>query len=572
MNSKRYFEFKQTYYLSGPILKWTFCLAWNYNDPMIEVIIFLFLGLAIGSVVGWIAYRYWIKSMIKNAKAEADEIIDEIKEALELKLIDQTEKANEIEMEMWTKAEPELLKLENKLSDLEEKLEEKKEAFEVKWNQKKSENESKHQLLRNKEIENKKANMIVQDKKFLLNKEKKLFIESLTLKTNSTIDEVKNRIKEDFVLEISQQITKEQEIFENDIKEKQEEIAKKILDTALDRFARSYCPERGLAPVYFPDPQSRNFLADPKGAFVKLIQDLCGCDVIIENNNELVGIAGFDPVRRELTRRVLERLVKERKPYSEEYIKKTVEIQKRDLFKQIKLDGEAIVKELRLENVHPEIKQMMGSLRFRYSFTQNQFFHCAEVGWLCGLLSSELNVEIKAGRRSGMLHDIGKSMDHALDGGHAVIGAHFISQRGESAEIVHNVKAHHYDEQPSSVHAFLVIAADAISGARPGARRSTLESYAQKISELQDIANSFEGVTDCFVLNGGRECRVYVNNKKVNDHEALSMSQKIANRIEAECNYPGQIKVVVVRETVVHEQTTGKPPRGEKYREEEHVS
>lgn len=536
-----------------------------------ETVIYSFVGLFLGSLSGWLFYRYWTRSLIKNAKAEAEEIIDEVKEALEIKQIEQNEKLNEIEMEMWTKSEPELLKMENRISDLEERFEEKKDLFQTRWNHRKSENDKKHEAIRTKEIENKKLNMLMQDKKFVIKKEQKSFVDTLAQKLNANLNDVKEQIKTQFIGEVQRHIQKEIEWHESDVKEKQEELAKKILDTALDRFARAYCPERGIAPVFFPENQSRTHLNDAAGKNVKLIQELCGCDIIVEDNNEMIGVAGFDPVRRELTRRVLERLVKEKRPVTEDNIRKTVDIQKRELFKQIKQDGDAIVRELKLENVHPEIKQMMGSLRFRYSFTQNQYFHCSEVGWLCGLLSSEVNVDIKAGRRSGMLHDIGKSMDHAMDGGHAVIGANFISTRGEAPEIVHNVKAHHYDEQPHSVHAFLVIAADAISGARPGARRSTLESYAQKISELQDIARSFEGVTDCFVLNGGRECRVYVNNRKVNDREALNLSQKIAARIEGECNYPGQIKVVVVRETIIQEQTTGKPPRNDKYREEESV-
>ena len=199
---------------------------------------------------------------------------------------------------------------------------------------------------------------------------------------------------------------------------------------------------------------------------------------------------------------------------------------------------------------------MMGSLRFRYSFTQNQYFHCAEVGWLCGLLAAELRgVDIKKARRSGVLHDLGKAMDHELEGGHAVIGADFILKRNEAPDIVHAVKSHHYDEQPSSDMAFLVIAADAISGARPGARRSTIESYNQKVTELEAIARSFEGVTDCYILSGGREVRVLVNSRKVDDQSALKMSQQMAEKIETECNYPGQIKVVIVRETLVNETT-----------------
>lgn len=347
------------------------------------------------------------------------------------------------------------------------------------------------------------------------------------------------------------------ENFDEETKEHAEQKAKRILDIALDRFARPYSAERGIGAVNFPDQNARRLLCDPKGENVKTIQDVCGCDIIIEPEMEMVGVAGFDPVRRELTRRVLEKILKEKRNINPDFIRRTAENQKKELFRQIKNDGDAIAKELKMQDMHPEIRQMMGSLRYRYSFTQNQYFHCGEVGWLAGLLASELKLNIKQARRSGLLHDIGKSMDHAMDGGHAVIGADFIQSRGESPEVVHAVRAHHFDEQPSSDHAFLVIAADAISGARPGARRSTIESYNQKVSELQDIARSFEGVTDCYVLSGGRECRVMVNGRKVDDTQAMSLSRKIAAKIEEECNYPGQIKVVLVRETVASESTKG---------------
>ncbi len=231
---------------------------------------------------------------------------------------------------------------------------------------------------------------------------------------------------------------------------------------------------------------------------------------------------------------------------------------KQDLYRQIKRDGDLIAKEIKQEDLHPEIKQMMGSLRYRYSFTQNQYFHCGEVGWLCGLLASELGgVETQRARRSGLLHDLGKSMDHAKDGGHAVIGADFIEARNEKPDVVHAVRAHHFDEQPSTDMAYLVIAADAISGARPGARRSTIETYTQKVTELEAIAKSFDGVTDCFILSGGREVRVLTDSHMIDDSKALTLSEQIATRIENECNYPGQIKVVVVRQTVMTESTRG---------------
>lgn len=192
---------------------------------------------------------------------------------------------------------------------------------------------------------------------------------------------------------------------------------------------------------------------------------------------------------------------------------------------------------------------MLGALRYRYSFAQNQHFHVAEVGWLCGLLSSELGLSIPHGRRAGILHDIGKAMDHAKEGGHAVIGADFIKQHGEGPEVVHAVRAHHYDEQPSTDLAFLTIAADAISGARPGARRSTIDSYTQKMADLEKIGSSFDGVMATYILSAGREVRVLVDGAHIDDHKALQLSKDIAQKIEEECNYPGLIKVTVVRET-----------------------
>ena len=382
-------------------------------------------------------------------------------------------------------------------------------------------------------------------------------MKNITQKFQFSIPESKAYLADQWLTEARQSLTKYYEYMEEDVKLNLDTYAKKYLDIAYDRFARPYCPERGISGVFFPDPQSRKSFADPK--VIKAIEDSCGCDIIIEEQNEMIGVAGYDPVRRELTRRTLERLLREKKMLTPESVTRIAEQQKKELFNQIRNDGDQIARELRLDNLHPEIRKMMGSLRFRYSFTQNQYFHCGEVGWLCGLLASELGESTTKARRSGLLHDIGKSMDHNMDGGHAMIGADFIEKRGEAADIVHNVRAHHYDVQPSTELAFLVIAADAISGARPGARRSTIESYNQKVTELQDIAHSFEGVLDCLVLSGGRECRVLVNGKKINDLEALEISKKIAHRIEEECNYPGQIKVVVVRETVINETTQSRP-------------
>lgn len=286
----------------------------------------------------------------------------------------------------------------------------------------------------------------------------------------------------------------------------------------------------------------------PNKSNLELIEKLCGIDIIYNDRVKSLSVSGFDPVRRELGRATIERLTNERF-ISEDSIKKCMEQAKKKLFKQIQLDGDKVVKELNIKDMSPEIRNMMGALKYRYSFTQNQYFHCAEVGHLCGLLASEFNENLLDARRAGLLHDIGKAMDHSLDGGHAVIGADFIDKHGEQEHIVHAVRAHHFDETPSTNLAYLVIAADAISGARPGARRSTTSTYMQKMDQLQEIGNSFEGVIDTFILSAGREVRITVDNNKIDDHKALELSKAIAKKIETDCNYPGSIKVTVVRES-----------------------
>jgi ribonucrease Y len=321
-----------------------------------------------------------------------------------------------------------------------------------------------------------------------------------------------------------------------------------LLTMAINRFARPYCPERGIGYLNFEsEEQKARMLADNQ-THLRTAEKLCGVDLAYDEPHNAINVYGFDPVRRELGRATVHRMMTERQ-LSPQKIEQIITRTKKELFQRILNDGQKITKELRLDNVHPEVKNMMGALRYRYSFTQNQYFHCAEVGFLAGLLASELGVPLKDARRAGMLHDIGKAMDHSTDGGHAVIGADFIKQHGEADHVVHAVRAHHFDEQPSTDLAFLVIAADAISGARPGARRSTAQSYTQKIQDLQTISRGFDGVIDTHVLSAGREVRVYVDGNKLDDWKSLELSRQIAKKIEDEMQYPGQIKVTVVRET-----------------------
>lgn len=513
------------------------------------------LSLPIGLALGWSLRVFVNKSLIRRAQEEAAEIHADINETLELRKLEEAEKIQEIELELWTKVENDMLKLEESIEEMQEIADEKKSKADSLWQEERKKHQSHESEVKKQELAVKAEENRIKQKKEDVESINVNFIERLTSRLDTTKDESKNLIIKELEDEAIKYSAKAALQLEEDFKEHAEVKAKRILALAIDRFARPYCPERGIGSVHFPDANARRVLCDPEGKNIKLIQEICGCDIILDINNDMIGVAGYDPVRRELTRRVLERLIKEKKPVDLEFIRRVTENQKKELFNNIKRDGDSIAKELKLDGLHPEVRQMMGSLRYRYSFTQNQHFHCAEVGWLSGLLASEVGIEVAKARRVGMLHDIGKSMDHVMDGGHAVIGADFILARGETADVVHAVRAHHYDEQPASDHAFIVIAADAISGARPGARRSTIEAYNQKVTELQEIARSFEGVTDCFVLSGGRECRILVNGRKVNDIQTVDLAKKIAKRIEEECSYPGQIKVVVVRETLTFEGT-----------------
>jgi len=367
-------------------------------------------------------------------------------------------------------------------------------------------------------------------------------------KSSVSEDDIRAQIQGRMEQEARTQATRMAQEFEQEAQVNVERDAKKALNLVLNRFARPYCSERGIGNVNFENADHKARTFGPENSFVRKIEQVCGVDIVFNEIYNSATVMGFDPVRRELGRLVLDAASRQRN-LNEKLIEDIYNRCKKDLFKKILMDGNRVANELRVPELHEDVRSMLGALRYRYSFAQNQHFHVAEVGWLAGLLSAELGLNVGDGRRAGLLHDIGKAMDHSREGGHAVIGADFIEKHGVKPEVVHAVRAHHYDEQPSSDLAFLTIAADAVSGARPGARRSTMDSYTQKMADLEKIGSSFEGVTATYILSAGREVRVIVDGHRVDDHKALSLSKQIAQKIEDELSFPGLIKVTVVRET-----------------------
>lgn len=532
-----------------------------------QIIIPLVIGLLAGAALIYALFFAVKRQILKEAQEEAEEYLTEAREQFDADELERKERIQEIEFEAWARVEEEHLALETRCEELDLQVSDKKALNEEKYKTLRASLMLKETELRETSIKMAQHQANVQKQSEIKKEIESKLRQHLLTATQLNEAEVVEQLRQQLIHQAEQDFTKYLEDHEAETKEFAELKAKRIIALCIERFNKEMSTERGIAASYFPTEEARKVFCEHRLENIQIIQKISGCDISVDENPtpdnwDHIQIVGYDPVRRELTRRIFERVFrdieKNRKKIVPQELQKTCENIKNELMNQIKRDGDVIAKELGMHNVHPEIRQVMGALKFRYSYTQNQYYHCAEVGWFAGLLAGELNGEVKKSRRSGLLHDLGKALDHELDGSHAVIGADFIGARGEAADVVYAVRAHHHDVTPTEYMDHLVIAADAISGGRPGARRSTVETYNQKVSGLQEISKRFKGVTDVFVLNGGRECRVVVNSRAVDDLEAMKISSQIAKTIEDEMQYPGQIKVVVVRETITSESTAGR--------------
>ena len=514
---------------------------------MIHLIIIGLCGLLAGLVLALIADHSENRKLIQKTKTEAEIIVHEARERKEALFQKTDEKFNQYKKSVLSRFEREREHQEKNLRDIQSRVD-----------------TQNHQLRRKKREQDHILTKITGEMAQLKNSHRSLIHQIKTLdsqirKTKTDLvdglknsfsfnltqlkDQMKERMKEDCFNKAFEKSTEREEITRQNLQKQ----ALFHLNASLNRFQKSYCPERGIEPVFFSSKNLMKKVIGPNRIHLNRLEKECGVDIVPHETESYSSIYGIDPVRRELGRVTLRKLIS-KKHITPPVIKSLVKTCKRDLFRKIEKDGRTIGLRLGLKNIPRKIQNMMGALRYRYSFAQNQHFHCEEVGWLCGMLSAELDLPLFDGRRAGFLHDIGKAMDHAVEGNHAVIGADFISRHGEKPPIVHAVRAHHHDEPPSTVLAWLVISADAISGSRPGARRFTEHSYARKLATLERIIDSFKNrIEDAYIMNAGREMRVIVNNKKVNDQKALDLSKSIAREIEQQCSYPGLIKVTVVR-------------------------
>ena len=363
-----------------------------------------------------------------------------------------------------------------------------------------------------------------------------------------TSEEAKQLLLNDIKKEITHESAMMIKEMENRTKEKAEKKAREIISCAIQKYAAEHVIESTVTVVVLPNDEMKGRIIGREGRNIRTLETLTGIDLIIDDTPEAVVLSGFDPIRREIARVALEKLIVDGRIHPAR-IEEMVEKAKIEVDSIIKEEGEQAAFETEIHGLHPELIKLLGRLKYRTSYGQNVLKHSIEVAHLAGVMAAELGANIRVAKRAGLLHDIGKAVDHEIEGPHVDIGVNLARKYKESKEVLHAIAAHHGDVEPETVEAVLVQAADAISAARPGARRETLEAYIKRLEKLEEIANSFEGIEKSYAVQAGRELRIMVKPDDIKDSQIIHIARNIAKKIESELDYPGQIKVNVIRET-----------------------
>ena len=401
--------------------------------------------------------------------------------------------------------------------------------------------------------EKKEEHLIVQENKLRSSQEK---VDELFDKQTAELERISgltaDDAKKELLTSVETEIKHETAILIKDLeqqaKEEADKKAREIVSLAIQRCAADHVAETTVSVVALPNDEMKGRIIGREGRNIRTLETLTGIDLIIDDTPEAVIISGFDPVRREVARTALEKLINDGRIHPAR-IEEMVEKAQKEVEQKIKEAGEQATFETGVHGLHPELIKLLGRLKYRTSYGQNVLNHSIEVAHLAGIMAAELGVDVVLAKRAGLLHDIGKAIDHEMEGSHVEIGADIAKKYREAEQIINSIQAHHGDVEPTSVEAVLVAAADAVSAARPGARRETLESYLKRLTRLEEISESFAGVEKCFAVQAGREIRIMVKPDQIDDAESVLLARDIAKKIEAEMEYPGQIKVIIIRET-----------------------
>ena len=381
-------------------------------------------------------------------------------------------------------------------------------------------------------------------------------LEQLKLRQTEKLETIAAMSKEDaravLLKQVDDELTYEKatkiSAYQANMKDECDNLARELIGQAIARCAADATSEATVSVVPLPSDEMKGRIIGREGRNIRALETATGCDLIIDDTPEAITLSSFDQTRREVARMALERLIADGRIHPAR-IEETVDKCRRELEIQMKREGDKAVMELGIHSLHPDLVKLIGRLKYRTSFGQNVLSHSLEVAWLAGLMAGELGVNVQLARRAGLLHDIGKALDHEIEGSHVQIGVDICKKYRENPQVIHAIEAHHGDVEPKTTLAFIIMAADAISAARPGARRENMESYIKRLETLEALCNGFEGVESSYAVQAGREVRILVQPDKVSDDEVILLARNVAKKIENELDYPGQIKVSVIRES-----------------------
>ncbi len=501
-------------------------------------------GLAVGAVVaGIIAFKKGVENrrrtaeaLIGSAEQESERIIKEAMLTAEAKKKESLLEAKDEVHRLRSEADRELKDRRREIQRQENRVQQKEETLD-----RKIENyEKKEEAIAQKQ---KAVEERLQDAENL----KKSQFEMLERVSGFTAEQAKEYLLNSLTDELTHEKALKIAEIESQFKEEADARARNLISHAIQRVAADQVAESTVSVVPLPSDEMKGRIIGREGRNIRAIETLTGCDLIIDDTPEAITLSCFDPVRREIARLSLERLISDGRIHPAR-IEEMVEKSRREVEATIKAEGERAVLETGLHGIHPEIMRLLGRLRYRTSYGQNVLDHSMEVAFLAGIMASEVGIDPVIARRAGLLHDIGKAVDHEIEGSHVEIGVDIARKYKESEAVVHAIQAHHGDVEPATVVACLVQAADAISAARPGARRENLENYIKRLEKLEEIANEFEGVERSFAIQAGREVRILVRPEVISDDQMTLLAHDIAQKIEDNMDYPGQIKVNLIRE------------------------
>ncbi len=522
----------------------------------------LVLGVIIGAAAGgFIIYNYHqsaSKEQFNEARREAAKIIEEAKkEAEALKKEKLLEAKEEIHRERAQMEEElrhkrlELEKMESRLNLKEENIERRYQNLEMKEKELKLFEEE----LKKKESEIEQVRKELEEERKEIEETKEEVKRKLQEVAKMTEEEAKEALKNAMIDEARREAYEIVRAIEEEAKETADKKAKEIIATAVQRYAAEEVAEITVSVVHLPSDEMKGRIIGREGRNIRAFEAATGVDLIIDDTPETVVLSCHDPVRREIARRALEALVKDGRIHPAS-IEEMVKRKRREVDNYIKELGEATVFELGIHNLHPELVRLVGRLHFRTSYAQNMLDHSREVATFCGIMAAELGLDVPFAKRIGLLHDIGKAVDHEIEGSHALIGAELAKKYGESDRVVNAIASHHGEVEPATPEAVLLAAADALSAARPGARREMVEAYLKRIAKMEEIAQSFDGVERAYAIQAGRELRVIVIPEEISDEDTYFLAKEIAKQLKDQLTYPGQIKVHVIRETRAVEYAT----------------